>query len=96
VPWTMFNDNVQMGFFDVYDQYLVNILYDPRVRPGMTKPEVDAILPDIFSTVRAWVAQVNAMLGEDSREDLKVAESHRRTPSMAASIYSEHGVRWRR
>jgi Protein of unknown function (DUF2927) len=93
VPWTMFNDNVQMGFFDVYDQYLVNILYDPRVRPGMTKPEVDAILPDIFPTVRAWVAQVNAMLGEDSREDLKVAKSHRRTPSMAASIYTEHGVR---
>jgi len=39
VPWTMFNDDVQMGFFDVYDQYLVNILYDPRIRPGMTKAE---------------------------------------------------------
>jgi hypothetical protein len=26
VPWTMFNDDVQMGFFDVYDQYLLNIL----------------------------------------------------------------------
>jgi hypothetical protein len=35
VPWTMFNDDVQMGFFDLYDQYLLNILYDPRVRPGM-------------------------------------------------------------
>ena len=35
VPWTMFNDDVQMGFFDVYDQYLLNILYDPRIRPGM-------------------------------------------------------------
>jgi hypothetical protein len=93
VPWTMFNDNVQMGFFDVYDQYLVNILYDPRVRPGMTKPEVDVFLPDIIQTVRAWVARVNSVLGEDSRGDLKVAESHRRTPSKAASIYSEHGVR---
>ena len=60
VPWTMFNDNVQMGFFDVYDQYLVNILYDPRIRPGMTKGEVDALLPDIFPTVRAWVAQANS------------------------------------
>ena len=28
VPWTMFNDDVQMGFFDIYDQYLLNILYD--------------------------------------------------------------------
>jgi hypothetical protein len=56
VPWTMFNDNVQMGFFDVYDQYLLNILYDPRVRPGMTKGEVDKLLPDVLPTVRARVA----------------------------------------
>src|ERR1700730_18005056 len=41
VPWTMFNDDVQMGFFDVYDQYLLNILYDPRIRPGMTRQEVN-------------------------------------------------------
>jgi Protein of unknown function (DUF2927) len=55
VPWTMFNDNVQMGFFDVYDQYLVNILYDPRVRQGMTKDQVDTLLPEVMPTVRAWV-----------------------------------------
>jgi hypothetical protein len=55
VPWTMFNDDVQMGFFDVYDQYLLNILYDPRVRPGMTKQEVGALLPDVLSTTRRWV-----------------------------------------
>jgi hypothetical protein len=55
VPWTMFNDDVQMGFFDVYDQYLLNILYDPRIRAGMTKDEVNAILPEVLSTVRAWV-----------------------------------------
>ncbi len=29
VPWTMFNDQVSMGFFDIYDQYILNILYDP-------------------------------------------------------------------
>jgi len=55
VPWTMFNDDVQMGFFDVYDQYLLNILYDPRVRPGMTKDEVNGLLPDLLSTARARV-----------------------------------------
>ena len=37
VPWSMFNDDVQMGFFGIYDQYLLNILYDPRIRPGMTR-----------------------------------------------------------
>ena len=40
VPWTMFNDDVQKGYFDVYDQYLLNILYHPAIRPGMTvKPQ---------------------------------------------------------
>jgi hypothetical protein len=61
VPWTMFNDDVQMGFFDVYDQYLLNILYDPRIRPGMTKAEVGALLPDVLPTVREWVANTNSL-----------------------------------
>jgi hypothetical protein len=56
VPWTMFNDDVQMGFFDVYDQYLLNILYDPRIRPGMTKEEVGEVLPEILPIVRERIA----------------------------------------
>jgi hypothetical protein len=63
VPWTMFNDDVQMGFFDVYDQYLLNILYDPRVRPGMTKDEVKAILPEVLPTVRARVSRATTASG---------------------------------
>jgi hypothetical protein len=59
VPWTMFNDNVQMGFFDLYDQYLLNILYDRRVRPGMTRAEVEALLPAVLPQVRAWVDDNN-------------------------------------
>jgi hypothetical protein len=59
VPWTMFNDAVQMGFFDIYDQYLLNILYDPRIRPGMTRAEVDAVLADVLSSTRRWVRAVN-------------------------------------
>jgi Protein of unknown function (DUF2927) len=55
VPWTMFNDDVQMGFFDVYDQYLLNVLYDPRIRPGMTKEEVEGLLPEVLATAREWV-----------------------------------------
>jgi hypothetical protein len=60
VPWTMFNDEVQMGFFDVYDQYLLNILYDPRILPGMTKDEVDAVLPEVLSTARTWIRNANS------------------------------------
>jgi Protein of unknown function (DUF2927) len=66
VPWTMFNDNVQMGFFDVYDQYLVNILYDQRIRPGMTKAEVEKLLPEVMPTVRTWVAKTNSPKGKES------------------------------
>jgi Protein of unknown function (DUF2927) len=59
VPWTMFNDNVSMGYFDVYDQYLLNLLYDPRIKAGMTVQEVRAVLPDVLADVRAWVRKVN-------------------------------------
>ncbi len=59
VPWTMFNDDVSMGFFDVYDQYILNLLYDPRIKAGMTVEEVKAVLPEVLSDVRAWVKTIN-------------------------------------
>ena len=59
VPWTMFNDNVSMGYFDVYDQYILNVLYDPRIKAGMTVAEVNAVLPDVLTDVRAWVKKAN-------------------------------------
>jgi hypothetical protein len=61
VPWTMFNDKVSMGFFDVYDQYILNLLYDPRIKPGMTVDEVKAVLPAALADVRAWVRKVNGL-----------------------------------
>ena len=61
VPWTMFNDDVSMGFFDVYDQYILNLLYDPRIKAGMTIAEVNAVLPDVLRDVRVWVRKVNGL-----------------------------------
>jgi hypothetical protein len=61
VPWTMFNDNVSMGFFDIYDQYILNILYDPRIKAGMTVAEVKAVLPQVLADVRVWVRKVNEL-----------------------------------
>ncbi len=61
VPWTMFNDNVSMGYFGVYDQYLLNLLYDPRIKAGMTVQEVRAVLPAVLADVRTWVKQVNGL-----------------------------------
>lgn len=68
VPWTMFNDDVQMGFFDVYDQYLLNILYDPRISAGMTRDEVDAVLPDVLSSARIWVHDINPAQRAESED----------------------------
>ena len=61
LPWTMFNDEVQMGFFDIYDQYLLNLLYDPRIRAGMTSDQVKELLPQILPDVRAWIAKANGL-----------------------------------
>jgi hypothetical protein len=50
-----------MGFFDVYDQYILNLLYDPRITPGMTVDEVRAVLPAVLADVRVWVRKVNKL-----------------------------------
>jgi hypothetical protein len=55
VPWTMFNDAVRTGAFGIYDQLLLNILYDPRITPGMTASEVKAVLPEVLPAARAFV-----------------------------------------
>ncbi len=82
VPWTMFNDDVQMGFFDVYDQYLLNILYDPRVRPGMTRNEVSGLMPELLATARNWVQAAN----RQGRAELG------RAPSAPAATESAHSA----
>jgi len=61
IPWTMFNDDVSLGYFGIYDQLLLNTLYDPRLRPGMTRAEVKQILPSIIPDVRAFVARINGL-----------------------------------
>ena len=61
VQWTMFNDDVQMGFFGIYDQYILNLLYHPRVKPGMKDREIRDMLPTILPEVRAWVAEANGL-----------------------------------
>ncbi len=82
VPWTMFNDDVQMGFFDIYDQYLLNILYDPRIHAGMTEQEVKSVLPDILSTARDWVGSGNT----PSHADAKYRPAERHEANGAAAI----------
>jgi hypothetical protein len=61
VRWSMFNDKVQMGFFGIYDQYILNILYHPKIKAGMTRAEVQAVLPQVLPEVRAFVATTNGL-----------------------------------
>jgi hypothetical protein len=61
VPWTTFNDNISMSHFGIYDQYLLNILYHPKMRPGMSVDEVKALLPQILPDVRSWVGKLNGL-----------------------------------
>ncbi|HVV60940.1 MAG TPA: DUF2927 domain-containing protein [Pseudolabrys sp.] len=46
--WTTLNQNRIVGYLTVYDRALLTILYDPRMRPGMTPAQVRRILPMII------------------------------------------------
>ena len=59
VPWTMFNDDVSMGFFDVYDQYILNLLYDPAHQGRHDGRRGQGGAARCSPDVRAWVKKVN-------------------------------------
>jgi len=59
VPWTCSTTMCRWDFSTVYDQYIMNVLYDPRIKAGMTVAEVKAVLPEVLADVRVWVRKVN-------------------------------------
>ena len=44
-PWTALNQKRSVGYLAVYDHALLTLLYDPRMRPGMTAAKARAVLP---------------------------------------------------
>ena len=52
----MYEGIIVMEISNFKDMYLAELqehtLYDPRVRPGMTKAQVSHLLPDVFPTAR--------------------------------------------
>jgi Protein of unknown function (DUF2927) len=48
-PWTTLNQKRMVGYLSVYDRSLLTLLYDPRVRPGMTMRQARTILPDAIA-----------------------------------------------
>jgi len=50
-PWTILNQNRSVGYLTVYDRLMLTILYDPAVKHGMTKAELDAVLPGVIRKI---------------------------------------------
>jgi hypothetical protein len=50
-PWTTLNQKRMVGYLSVYDRALLTLLYDPRVRPGMTAAQARAVLPGLIKDV---------------------------------------------
>lgn len=52
---SVFNDQSRHSRFTVFDQILLNMLYDPRVEPGMSAKQLETLLPQIAIDARARV-----------------------------------------
>jgi len=46
-PWTTLNQKRMVGYLTVYDRMLLTLLYDPRIRPGMSKAQTRKALQGI-------------------------------------------------
>lgn len=52
---SVFNDRTEFGKFTSFDRMIMNVLYDPRIRHGMSKTEVAEMLPAIVADVKRRV-----------------------------------------
>ncbi|MEM6616285.1 MAG: DUF2927 domain-containing protein [Pseudomonadota bacterium] len=49
---SIFNDRNGIDTFTVFDRYIMNMLYHPAIRPGMTRNQVRRVLPGVVQDVR--------------------------------------------
>ena len=47
-PWTTLNQERSVGYLTVYDRAMLTLLYDPRLKPGMSRRDAKAILPAVI------------------------------------------------
>lgn len=52
---SVFNDASRHSRFTVFDQIILNMLYDPRIRPGMSMKQTEPILPLVARDARRRV-----------------------------------------
>jgi hypothetical protein len=46
--WTTLNQRRVVGYLTAYDRALLTALYDPRIKPGMTPAQAQALLPAVL------------------------------------------------
>ncbi len=51
-PQSVFNDTSKLTSFTAYDRVLLNMLYDDRLEPGMTREAAEPLLPAILRDTR--------------------------------------------
>jgi hypothetical protein len=56
---SVFNDRSRHSSFTSFDRHILNMLYDPRVEPGMTKMEVSRVLPEVAAEVQARLPETD-------------------------------------
>ncbi len=54
---SVFNDASRHTEFTLHDRHILNMLYDPRIRPGMSRAETEAVLPSVVRDVRRRLRQ---------------------------------------
>ena len=50
---SVFNDNSRHSTLTAFDRSLLNMLYHPAIRPGMTKREASRVLPGVLADIRS-------------------------------------------
>ncbi|MGH2342802.1 DUF2927 domain-containing protein [Segnochrobactraceae bacterium EtOH-i3] len=55
---SIFNDNSTLVGFGVYDWFILNMLYDPRIKVGMTPEQAEKVLPAVIASARKRLPKV--------------------------------------
>ncbi|MEM6849053.1 MAG: DUF2927 domain-containing protein, partial [Pseudomonadota bacterium] len=70
LPDSIFNDHSSVNTLLVFDWFILNMLYDPRIRPGMTENEVVPLLPNVIADARARLPDVLRPLMDGYQENV--------------------------
>ncbi|MDJ0930173.1 DUF2927 domain-containing protein [Breoghania sp.] len=52
---SVFNDTSEHDTFTRFDRMIMNMLYDPRIKPGMTARKMKPLLPSVIRETRRLV-----------------------------------------